>query len=111
MTTETPLAFARGETWQITFDANDASGQPLSLTGATVSFRVATLRGVVVLDTPPAAVTITNAAQGLALIAALPAQTSAIVAGVYRYEVRVTLASGVVSVQAAGSLRVDPSLF
>lgn len=102
------------ETWTIQGYARNHQTEPLDLSGGTVQFRMAHSNGSVILDlTTPDDGTITNASNGQYEFVISPSdQTNAnIVPAVYKYEVRVTLASGRTSIQNSGSLTIKASLF
>lgn len=106
--------FHLAETWTILGYARDHQTRPLDLTAGLVEFRLAHSNGQVMLDlSSPATGTITDEANGQYEFIISPSQqTDAnVTPGVYRYEVRASVASGRVSVQNKGSITVLPSLF
>jgi hypothetical protein len=104
--------FTRGETWLMDVTLNDSSGAPLSLTGLTgaaIQFKLSNGLTAAI----GSGITVTNAALGQVQIAITPAMqtTVAITDGIYDYEIRITLANGVVSTQLSGKFTVLSSVF
>lgn len=113
MTTYADLTFYDGEDWIIDFTVADEDEVAIDITSATHSFRIANDSGALITATGGSGVTEVVPASGTVRIDITPAmQTSgSTVAGeTYRYEYKVTLASGEVTTQAAGTLHVKNSL-
>lgn len=113
MTTETNLDdFTLGTTWEITFALNDADGNDLDLTGATVAFRLARNNVLALLFVSPGSdVSVDSPSQGQGTITVTPADQAHLVPAVYTYELQATLSDGRVTTQARGAVTVHRSLF
>ena len=109
------LQFSEGETWVIDATFTDSDGVALNLTGATVSWVVATRPGqaAIVTATTGNGLIVVNAVPttGLATITVPYASHSAALPKSYKHEAKVTLASGEVTVQFRGRLTVYDSLY
>ena len=108
------IAFSEGETWVIDATYNDSEGNPLDLTGSSIQWAVATRPGqtpIVTATTGNGLITITDAVAGEAEIVVPYANHSAALPRLYQHESRVTLASGEVTVQFRGKLRVYDSIY
>lgn len=103
------LAFTSQESWYWRAKCRDAQGNPLNLTGATVSWVIASLSGVTIASfaSGGSTVAITDAVAGDVAINVPPSSHSSIVAGQYTYVLRVTLASTAVTDQITGNMTVD----
>lgn len=103
------------ETWTIQGYARDHQTRPLDLSGGTVELRFAHSNGLVIFDlsTADSEGTVTDASNGQYEFVISPSDqdTANVQPGVYKYEIRVTLASGRSSIQNLGSLTIRPSLF
>lgn len=102
-----PLSFYCGDTWEIAGTLTDASGAPLDLTGAALQWKLDDPTGAINALTLAlgSGITITGlATAGTVLIEPTAVQTAALAAGVYRDQVRVTLADGTVTTQWVGSI-------
>lgn len=112
MAAETNLEFLLGETWSIGFELNDAAGEDLDLTSATVKFRLFRNRvRQLAFSTPGAEISVDSPSNGNGTIRIPPSAQVDLVPAVYEYEVRVTLQDGQVSTQAFGALTLARSLF
>lgn len=112
MATESNLSVTLGATWEINFSFDDAAGNDLDLTGATVKFRVKR-RGVLVLNlaTPASEIGVNSPSGGNGVITITPADQAGLVPAVYEYEVRAILADLRVTTQAFGALTLAKTLF
>jgi hypothetical protein len=119
-----PLAtFLVGDTFPIEGYCRDADGDPLDLSGAqAIEWKLETAQSrrceewetpqppTVVLDlTLGNGIAITNAPLGQIVITITSAQSAALAPGRYRDQLRVILASGVVSYQWVGFIEARPS--
>jgi len=111
MAEETNVEFTLGEHWPFEVDLNDADGENLDLTGATITFRVTSRRGTVLIDTADVTISTPEPTGGTGIVTVPPDAQGECPAGVHDYELRVTLGTGIVTTQAHGSLTAHPSLF
>ncbi len=114
MATETNLQFTLGETWVVDFALNDAAGADLDLTGATVAFRLFRRKVRVLQLTSAGSEIVLDASSpptGNGTLTVAPIDQAGLVAAVYDYEVRATLADGSVTTQAFGALTLADTLF
>ena len=97
--------FYAGETWTFQGTARDYAGNPFDLSGGTVNVRLHQMSGSGFMDRDAS---IVDEAGGGWLLEVSPAdqETDGLVADFYIYVVRVTLASGLVSVQSTGIMEV-----
>lgn len=114
MSVQTDLEFHSGENWIVQYECNDGSGNDINLTGAELEWALATLDSTVVMTcTIGDGITLTAPLEGSCTLSVTPAHqtTAGITAGTtYRWELRLTTASGTISVQGEGKLAVLPSL-
>lgn len=110
MSTKKDLSFHLGETWGVDVQCFDQAGVAIDLTGAAVTWRVASKTAKIMDRTVGDGIVVTTPASGLCKIDVTPAMQTSVVAGEYRHELWVVLASGAVSVQVHGQLTVAPSL-
>jgi hypothetical protein len=112
MAEETSLSFVLGETWVIDFALNDADGEDLDLSGATVAFRLSRNKVLALsLTSSSEDISVDSPADGNGTITVEPADQAGIVPAVYEYEVRATLQDGSKTTQAYGSVEVRRTLF
>lgn len=107
------MAFDLGETWiiQLACHEDKLGRNPMNLTGAQVTLRVATTPGALVVDTANGVVIGSPATLGLVTIAVTPNAQFGVAIGEYPYTIRVTKADGTVSDQAFGTLSVVGTAF
>jgi hypothetical protein len=114
MATPRDFEFYLNESWIINFELNDGDDVDLDLTGATISWKLTNNSGTNLMTrTIGDGFVVNNAATGLCSLTVTPTMqaTAGVVANsVYLWELRVTLTTGLISVQADGSLHVKPSL-
>lgn len=106
------LIIDQGADWFITFAYKDANGLAIPLTGYTSSMQIRNHYDDVapVLSlTSSAGMTITPLT-GTIVIRATAAQTGAIVAGDYFYDVEITSSAGIVTRLVQGSVNVRPQV-
>lgn len=110
MPDEQSLSFAYGEHWNIIANLKNSDDGPLDLTGATVKLRVG---GMDFANLDEFTGTVTNATAGKVEWSIPPSEYGGEIseAGTYRWEVQATLADGVVTTQAVGTLVLAKSLF
>jgi hypothetical protein len=108
------LEFYNGETWIINYQLNDGDDTDLDLTGGTISWKLTNANGTNLMTrTIGDGITLTEPTTGLCQLTVTPAmQTTAGVAAnnVYGWELRAVLTTGLITVQADGSLHVKASL-
>lgn len=97
MKTHDPIDFLCNTDWQMTGPLLDANGLPLSLTGATINWRLDSLDGATnyITLSVGSGITIVDQASSTILVDASAAQTNAIVPGVYRDYCFVTIGSSI----------------
>lgn len=112
MATEASLEFVLGETWEIPFELNDASGDDLDLTAGSVKFRLSR-RGVLQLELTTAGgdISVESPSMGNGSISVSPDDQLNLYPGVFDFEIRATLSDGRVTTQAYGSLTLLRTLF
>lgn len=109
-----PLAFKRGDTWEIDASLHYADGSPFNLgAGAVAEWKVEDGAGNVVLDLSIAngGIVVIPDKPGQCLITVTPVQSAAVAAGKYSDELRAIDPTGFVSTQAVGSIDVRKSFF
>jgi hypothetical protein len=110
-TVHDPVEFICGDNWQITGPLQDAYGNPLNLTGATIVWKLDTvdsLANLITLDNGAnggvSVVTLTTAT----ILVNVPAQkTGALQAGMYRDYLRVVLSDGTPLTEWTGIIKAD----
>jgi hypothetical protein len=97
-TTHDPINFICGDTWQLTGPLQDASGNALNLTGATITWKLDGQDGLANLLTLDNAgsggVSVVNPSTATILVNVSKVQSAALQAGTYKDWLRVTLADG-----------------
>lgn len=100
MTTRTDISIHQGDTYTKVLTVTDDAGDPLNLTGASLTFALKAFMGSVVLTSNLA---LTTPASGIATLELSAAQTAALTAErVYRYEVEVVDATSKVTTPIEG---------
>jgi len=114
MATPRDLEFYNGEHWVINFQLNDGDDTDLDLTSSTVAWKLNSNAGAAVMTrTIGDGITLTDPTTGLCSLIVTPThQTNAGIAAntVYVWSITATLPTGLVTVQADGSLHVKPAL-
>ena len=109
------LKFSEGETWIIDCTFLESDGDALNLTGATITWSVATRPGeaaIVTATTANGLIAVTSPATGgLATITVPYASHSLATPRTYLHECKVLLSTGEVTVQFKGRLTVEDSIF
>lgn len=115
MATVANILWRVGETWRIDATMHDSSGNPLSLVGAQVSWRLADIDGNILttLSIGSGITLVGTGSSGECLIVTTPAMQVSldIQPGVYQHEGQVILPDGTVSDQFAGFVQALDSLF
>jgi hypothetical protein len=107
-----PATFYRGNTWEILGELRDADGDPLDLTSAAVEWKVEDSSGATILDLSiGSGIQVTDILGGKIVITVTPTQSTAINAGTYKDELRVTDQTGAIGTQWIGSFSVKDSFF
>ena len=102
------LTVDQGSTFSASIDITDTEDNILVLTGYTVAGQIRKT-----YDSSTAvsfAASVSNAANGEVTISLTPAQTNALVAGRYVYDVEITSAGGTVTRVIEGQLEVTPGV-
>ena len=103
----------QGANWFINFTYEDSTGTPINLTGYTAALQVrsdaSSPTAVLSLSSPSSGITITGAT-GLVAVTASAAQTGAIDAGTYVYDLEITSSTGVVTRLVQGQIVVSPQV-
>ena len=103
----------QGANWFINFTYEDSTGVPINLSGYSAALQVrsepSTATAVLSLSTPSSGITITGAT-GLVAVTASAAQTGAIDAGNYVYDLEITSGAGVVTRLVQGQIIVSPQV-
>jgi hypothetical protein len=103
----------QGANWFVTFVYKDAAGTPINLTGYTAGLQIrdtyADSTTDLSLTSPSGGITIT-AATGTIAVTATAAQTGAIAAGNYVYDLEITSAGGIVTRLVQGKISVSPQV-
>lgn len=109
-----PLQFYAGDTWELVWNCNDVDGNPLDLTNAlSIEWKLDTLpvRQNVRTDELGGNISVIQPATGGQCVLTLPPTvTTTITPGYYFDQLRVTTATGFVSVQASGRVQCLPPL-
>ena len=102
------LTVDQGTTFSANIDVSDESGNAQNLNAYSVAGQI---RKTYDSSTAiPFTATVTNAAQGTINISLTPAQTNAMAAGRYVYDVEVTSSGGVVTRVLEGQVEVTPGV-
>lgn len=108
-TTHDPETFVCGDNWQLTGPLQDASGNPLNLTGATIQWKLDSLDGtqnILTLDNAETGgITVITPSAATVLVNVLKTQSAAVAAGTYKDWLRVTLSDGTVFTEWTGIIR------
>lgn len=105
--THPPFVLYVGATWQFDAALHDAACNPLDLAGAAVEWRLYDRGGAQrIVLTIGTGVTITDTANGLCQIVVPPLETGKLSPGYFRDEIRATLPTGFITVQAVGDINV-----
>lgn len=103
----------QGANWFITVVYKDSAGTPINLTGYTAALQIrdtyADVTTELSLSSPSGGITITGST-GTIAITASAAQTGAIAAGAYVYDLEITSASGIVTRLIQGKISVSPQV-
>jgi NADH:ubiquinone oxidoreductase subunit F (NADH-binding) len=103
----------QGADWYINFTYQDSTGTAINLTGYSAALQVrsepTSTTAVLSLSTPSSGITITGAT-GLVAVHATAAQTGAILAGNYVYDLEITSASSIVTRLVQGTITVSPQV-
>jgi hypothetical protein len=103
----------QGANWFVTFVYKDAAGTPINLTGYTAALQIrdtyADATTDLSLSSPSGGITIT-AATGTIAVTATAAQTGAIAAGSYVYDLEITSAGGIVTRLVQGKISLNPQV-
>lgn len=106
------MVFRCGDNWSFTGPLNDASGNPLPLTNATITWKLDSLDGktTYITLTLNAGITITNMATATVLYGPSAAQTSALSPGSYYDSLHVVLADGETYTVVEGLINALPAI-
>lgn len=97
----------QGDSLTAQFSVVDDEGSPVDLTGATITWRAATVSHQTVLDKAVGrGITVTDAAGGVCEVALAPDDTASLL-GTYRHQLRVVDATGQEAVVAEGAMTVQ----
>jgi hypothetical protein len=104
----------QGADWYINFVYEDTdTGTPINITGYTAALQLRSLPSdtttALSLSSPSSGIVITGAS-GLVAVHATAAQTGAIIAGYYYYDVEITSPAGVVTRLIQGQILVSPQV-
>lgn len=103
----------QGANWFLTVVYKDSTGTAINLTGYTAALQIrdtyADSTTDLSLTSPSGGITIT-AATGTIAITATAAQTGAIAAGTYVYDLEITSASGIVTRLIQGRISISPQV-
>lgn len=103
----------QGANWFLTVVYKDSTGTAINLTGYTAALQIrdtyADSTTDLSLTSPSGGITIT-AATGTISITATAAQTGAIAAGTYVYDLEITSASGIVTRLIQGRISISPQV-
>lgn len=102
------LTMDQGSDFQATIDVNDSSGNNLNLTGYSVAGQMRKSYASSTATNFTAA--ITNATNGVLSISLTAAQTNALKAGRYVYDVEITSSTNEVSRVVEGQIEVTPGV-
>ena len=103
----------QGANWFVTFVYKDSAGTAINLTGYTAALQIrdtyADSTTDLSLTSPSGGITIT-AATGTIAVTATAAQTSAIPAGNYVYDLEITSSTGIVTRLVQGKISLSPQV-
>jgi hypothetical protein len=110
VTVHDPIDFVCGDNWEISGSLQDASGNPLSLTGATIQWKLDSIDGATNFLTLAigSGISITDLPSATIFVNATSAQTAALASGNYRDWLSVKLADGSVLTEWTGVIRAAP---
>lgn len=113
MATNYNTTIDQGADWYINFYYKDSSNVAINLTGYTAAMQLRSepedLTTVLSLSSPSSGIVITGAT-GLIAVHATAAQTAAIIAGIYFYDLEITSGSGIVTRLIQGQITVSPQV-
>ncbi len=106
------LCLRRGTSLSLSVTARGESGAALDLTGASVTWRIATedRRATRIVKTAGAGVTVTDAPSGRFTVALVPGDTAGLPPGLYEHAAEVTEPDGTVSTVLRGRLELERDL-
>lgn len=106
------MVFRCGDNWSFSGPLNDANGNPLSLTNATITWKLESLDGKTTYITLSlgSGITITNAATATVLYGPNSTQTAALTPGTYYDSLHVVLSDGETYTVVEGLVNALPSI-
>ena len=113
MATNYNTTLDQGADWYINFTYQNSSGTPINLTGYTAALQLRSepsdATAALSLSSPSSGIVITGAT-GLVAVHASAAQTGALIAGTYYYDLELTSGTGIVTRLVQGQVVVSPQV-
>jgi hypothetical protein len=103
----------QGANWFITVIYKDSTGTPINLTGYTAALQIRDTYADTTTDlslTSPSGGIVITGATGTIAITASAAQTAAIAAGTYVYDLEITSSGGIVTRLIQGKISLSPQV-